>query len=217
VKQYPLCNRLALVVLAALLALPLAQSDSPVEAKKRSRANSKAFANPALIYLPEYDSIYPAEATRYPATIEVRGLKGAIRDVNLRLEELIHAYPDDVNVLLVGPGGQTAHVMANAGGSSDAIEVSLRLDDEAAAALPNETPLGSGTFRPIAHPGANKNFNEPAPPAGGNSALSVFDGTNPNGTWRLFVQDEDAPTQPGLFADGWALEITTTAKAKKKR
>ena len=62
VKRYPPCNRLVLVALAALLALPLTQSDSPAEARKRARANAKTFANPAAVFLPEYDSDLPAEA-----------------------------------------------------------------------------------------------------------------------------------------------------------
>ena len=39
------------------------------------------------------------------------------------------------------------------------------------------------------------------------SALSVFDGTDPNGTWNLFVVDDVARTR-GQFAGGWSLEIT---------
>ena len=57
----------------------------------------------------------------------------------------------------------------------------------------------------------------PAPAASASALLSVFDGSDPNGTWRLFVQDEYAPTDPGAFSNGWALEIKAQVKAKKKK
>ena len=44
-------------------------------------------------------------------------MKGKIRDVNLRLNDLQHTFPDDVHVLLVGPGGQTA--IDGVGGRAD--------------------------------------------------------------------------------------------------
>ncbi len=210
-------TRIALVVLAALLALPIVQTASPVEAKQRSRTVTKTFRNPApIILIEEYDTDNPVSGSVYPSTIKVSGLRGPIRDVNVRLNNLLHSYPDDVQVLLVGPGGQTAYLMGKIGGSSNVIDVTLRLDDEAAAPLPNEDPLQSGAFRPLAAPGSADEFNPPAPLPGDNSALSVFDGGIPNGAWRLFVQDEAADSDPGVFAGGWELEITAKAKSKKR-
>jgi len=50
----------------------------------------------------------------------------------------------------------------------------------------------------------------PFPPHG--QALSVFDGTNPNGTWSLYVFDDSAPgadMDGGKFAGGWSIKIVT--------
>ncbi len=143
--------------------------------------------------------------------------QGTIRDVNVRLRRLSHPIPDDVQVLLVGPRGQTAILMANVGAVVDVSDVTLRLDDEAAAPLPVDAKLQSGDFRPTNDDGVIA-FNAPAPQGtSANESLSVFDGSNPNGTWRLFVQDEYGPEDPGSFSDGWALEITTQVKATKKK
>jgi subtilisin-like proprotein convertase family protein len=207
-----------LILLMTLLALPIAQTAPLVEAKNRSRIVIKTFRNPApIILINDYDTELPVLGSVYPSAIKVGGLKGPIRDVNLRLKNFLHTYPDEVQVLLVGPQGQTAHVMGNVGGSGEALDVTLRLDDEAAEPLPNEGAPQSGTFRPTAAPGSTDVFNPPAPLLNGNSALSVFDGTNPNGTWRLFVQDEYGESDSGVFAGGWTLEITAKVKAKKKR
>jgi subtilisin-like proprotein convertase family protein len=69
-----------------------------------------------------------------------------------------------------------------------------------------------------------------APTPSGNTALSQFNGANPNGTWQLFIRD-DAQGESGQIARGWSLEITalvdkqiteqvpveTKAKKKKKK
>ena len=83
--------------------------------------------------------------------------------------------------------------------------VTLTLDDAAANSLPDAGPLVSGTFKPTNF-GSGDTFPS-APPSGG-SALSVFNGTNPNGTWSLYVVD-DATGDSGSVAGGWELNITT--------
>ena len=44
-------------------------------------------------------------ATPYPSTCVVSGLSGSISDVNVQLAGLSHTYPDDIDMLLVSPGG----------------------------------------------------------------------------------------------------------------
>ena len=212
-------TRIGFVVLAALLALPLAQITSPVEAKKRLRTVTASFDNDVSIAVPSSANLpSPVSASTYPSRIVVNGLKGTIRDVNLTLRNFGHDLPYDAQVLLVGPGGQTAIVMAGVGGADVVPSATLRLDDEAAAPIPVVGPLGSGTYRPRNIPGAAIDFNDPAPlPTSGNAALSVFDGANPNGDWRLFVQDAYGPTGDGYISAGWELEITTQFKTKKKK
>jgi hypothetical protein len=95
-------------------------------------------------------------------------------------------------MLLVGPSGQDALVMSDAGGSIDAVNVNLTLDDEAAIALPDTGPLVSGSFWPANYPGtAGDGYPPPAPTPSGNVNLSIFDPTAPNGTWRLLVVDDE--------------------------
>lgn len=215
-RRFTIRTRLALIVLTALLALPLAPTASPAEAKNRSRTIARTFSNTAPINLPASESD-PVTADLYPSPIVVDGLKGKIRDVNLTLKNLTHDYPDVVHVLLVGPGGQTAIVMADVGRDSEANNVTLRLDDEAVESLPI-SGLQSGAFWPTNHLGRPLAFSAPAPQVTrANAALAVFDGRGPNGTWRLFVQDPYGGDPAGGFAGGWELEITAQVKAKKKR
>jgi hypothetical protein len=208
-------TRVIIVVLIALLALPVAESAAPVEAKRRTRTVTRTFANTAGIAIPT-DPDSPVSAALYPSSIKVSRLKGTIRDVNLSLDGFVHTSPYDVQVLLVGPGGQTAVVMAEVGDETAGnLPVTLRLDDEAAARIPDSVVV-SGTFQPTNDDGVIA-FNTPAPPADANAALSVFDGTNPNGEWRLFVQDEYGQGYAGAITTGWTLEITANVKVKKKK
>jgi hypothetical protein len=52
------------------------------------------------------------------------------------------------------------------------------------------------------------NFPAPAPAGPYAKSLSAFDGTDPNGTWKLFIID-DSPGSSGAVANNWALQITT--------
>jgi hypothetical protein len=78
-------------------------------------------------------------------------------------------------------------------------------------------PLTSGTYQPFdSDTTGSDSFPAPSggatPPQGGGAALSAFDGTNPNGVWRLYGVDDDT-TSLGRLAGGWSLEI----KAKVRR
>jgi hypothetical protein len=132
-----------------------------------------------------------------------------VADVNVTLTGYSHFFPDDVDILLVGPGGQSVTLMSDAGGGvgTPVTDVNLTLDDEATGGLPDETQITSGTYKPTDHqPG---DFYDPPAPAGAPtaSALAAFDGTDPNGVWSLFIRD-DAASQSGSL-DSWSLQVTT--------
>jgi hypothetical protein len=148
-------------------------------------------------------------ATPYPAIIEVSGFtNGTILDVNLTLHALSHTFPGDVDVLLAGPvPGLNAFLMSDVGANAVVSNITLTVDDQAAAGLP--TPLVAGTFKPAdgASSLGTDTFPTPAPTPSGNVALSVFNTSNPNGAWQLFVVD-DSGGDGGSIAGGWSLEIT---------
>jgi subtilisin-like proprotein convertase family protein len=152
-------------------------------------------------------------ASVYPAPITVSGLSGPVTDVDVTLHGLAHSYLKDLDVLVVGPGGQRALVMSDVAGSDPVTGIDLVLDDEATSPL-SENSVQSGTFRPTdsdvdTNAGDTDDFiGAPGSTDGDGSALSVFDGTDPNGTWKLYVVD-DAADDTGDIAGGWSLHITT--------
>ncbi len=164
-------------------------------------------ANPGLITIPAgAPAVTSGAASPYPSTIAVSGVTGTVAKVTVQLVNINHTFPDDLDILLVGPGGQSVLLMSDAGGSPDLINVTLTFDD-AGPALPDSTLIAPGTYRPTNF-GAGDTFPAPAPAPPFGSVLAVFNGVDPNGTWRLFVFD-DAGADVGNIAGGWSLSFQT--------
>lgn len=53
-------------------------------------------------------------------------------------------------------------------------------------------------------------FGAPAPGGPYGSALSVFNSTDPTGTWSLHIMD-NAGLDPGSLSNGWSLTVTDAA------
>jgi subtilisin-like proprotein convertase family protein len=155
-------------------------------------------ANPASITIPN-----SGVATPYPSVINVSGVTGPVTKVTATLVGLTHTFPGDLDVLLVGPGGQKVILMSDVGGGNAVSNITLTFED-GAAAVP--AALVSGTFTPT-NSGTGDPFPAPAPAAPHGTALSAFNGVDPNGTWRLFVVD-DAAGDFGSFSGGWSLKFT---------
>lgn len=163
-----------------------------------SSASALNVSNPSAIAIPSIGS-----ATPYPSSINIANFSEVVNDVNVTLHGLTHTFPADLDILLVGPGGQSVLLMSDAGGGSDLNGITLVFDDQAAASLPN--PITAGTYKPT-NIGTGDSFPAPAPSGSYGAQLSVFNGTAANGAWQLFVFDD------GLFADGniaggWSLAI----------
>ena len=196
------------------------------------------FSNPTPILMPGPGpgNAPPTPAQPYPSTIVVSGLSGTITDVNLTLNGFDcsdrgndRAYPEDVDILLVGPTGANLVVLSDVGGNNQELASStvgqfpaldLTLDDQAAAPVPADTQITAGTYRPTDDDddpgewgpivtGADP-FPAPAPAPSVATALSVFNGTDPNGTWSLYIVDDYPGPDNCVIQGGWTLDIVTT-------
>lgn len=156
-----------------------------------------------------------APSAPYPSTINVSGMSGPISNVVVKLKNMNHTFPSDVDFLLVGPGGQKFIILSDAIGGIDWVNVTYTLHDAAAALVPSTGTPASGTFRPTNYSTGDA-FPAPAPTApyqspataGAATFASVFGGANANGNWNLYVVD-DAGADIGNVAGGWELTITT--------
>jgi subtilisin-like proprotein convertase family protein len=172
-------------------------------------SNRVTLLNPAPIEIPVSSS-----ATPYPSTIVVPNGLGTLKKLSVRLIGVTHNFRYDLDILLVGPSGQSVMLVSDAGGASDfAGSVDWTIDDAGAPFTYQFAP--SGTYRPTNLDGSTSLsldhdiFPAPAPSGSPGAALSVFDESDPAGEWRLFVND-DFPADGGRLAGGWALVMTTT-------
>jgi hypothetical protein len=141
--------------------------------------------------------------------ITVSGFETPIADIDVTLTNLSSTQSDDLDILLVGPGGQTALIVSDMGAANAASNVTLTLDDQAPNQMSSFQAMTSGTFQPTNF-GTGDTFLPPAPtnPASG-SELGVFNGTDANGQWDLWVHDADSNGSTSEIAGGWSMTITS--------
>jgi subtilisin-like proprotein convertase family protein len=172
---------------------------------------AQTFCNSASIAVPGTGTSGPASP--YPSVVNVSGVAGTIGTMSVDIRGLSHTFPDDIDMLLVAPGGQTLIIQSDVGGNVGAVNINYKLRDTAAGVAPDAGPLVSGQYRPT-DVGTGDTFVAPAPvgpygdpaPNGAATFASVFAGTNPNGTWTLYVVD-DAGGDIGSIGNGWCLNF----------
>ena len=102
------------------------------------RASNAAGTNPGL----------PGAAV-YPSTINVTGMRGRVTKITVSFR-LTSTFPDDLDMLLVGPTGAKTLLLSDAGGSGDPVSVPYFIDDDAADPFPDggATVVPAASYRP---------------------------------------------------------------------
>lgn len=164
--------------------------------------SSLTFSNPANITINDNTA-----ATPYPSNITVSGVSTYSR-LTVTLSGLSHTFPDDIDIIVVAPGGQKAYVMSDVGGGNGVVGVNLTFDDNAAAAIGDNAQITSGTYKPSNVDTTTDAFPAPAPAGPYSADFSVFAGlgAGANGTWSLYVRD-DAGVDVGNIAGGWSISF----------
>ncbi len=145
------------------------------------------------------------KAIPYPSTNTVFGITGLVEKVTVTFSGFSHTYPEDLDILLVGPSGQSVVLMSGAGGSQHATNVTITFDDNSSMPLPDQSQIQSGTYKPSWYIPA-LGLESPAPPPPYGDTLSVFNGTSPNGDWKLYIYDVEDGDE-GNLSSGWRLHI----------
>lgn len=148
------------------------------------------------------------KATPYPSIISVSNAPGSITKVSVTLSNLTHPYPDDLDILLVSPGGDAVMLMSDAcGGRPGVTDATITFTDEALDYIPENSPPLLPRYRP-ANYDVFDSFPLPAPTGPYASVMSAFNGKSAIGDWQLFIVD-DGRLDFGVLNKGWSLTIST--------
>lgn len=177
---------------ATLTALaPAAHADGPT-----------TFSNDNLIVFPDFDAASP-----YPSEITVSGMSGFITDVDVVLKGITHGNPDDIDLLLVGPGDKGfIKILSDAGGTNDlgGFGPTITIDDSAAGLAPDNGGFVDGAsyqptdYQPMFSDAWSDEYD---------TLAAAYNGRRANGTWKLYGRDDTFEDFGDI--DGWALKITT--------
>ena len=224
-KQFRKLSLLGLALLiSAVVLMPITQADSGRKNSKAHVNNSPvtrpssptslathSFANPTPIRVPGTGT--SGVASPYPSVITVAGVDDPITSFTVKLVNLSHTFPDDMDVLLVSPSGTKLILMSDAGGGTDLVNNTITIDDAASGLMPDGNPLGTGTYRPTNY-GVGDTIATVATPyqspaaVGAATFSSAFGSENPNGNWQLFIVD-DTSGDSGIANGGWELVLMT--------
>lgn len=171
----------------------------------------QAFTQASTIVLPAGSpGTTSGNGSVYPSQITVSGIPTNNVSVKLvKLGNISHTKPDDMDVVLVSPTGQAVVLMSDAGGVNTLSGTDYTFDDGAPSLMGDNTLNVSGFYKPTNYE-TTDNF--PAPGPGtltqATPTLATFTG-NMNGTWSLYAVD-DATGDFG-FIGNWSITFTITS------
>lgn len=194
--------------------------DAPVAAAPAApETTHTVFSNPAGIICADRASngagTNPGLPPLYPSPINVAGLAGIVTKVTVSFQAT-STFPDDLDILLVGPTGARSLVLSDGGGGGDITGVGYTFDQTSATVFPDAATAATGIYRPSNYaglvtpePGGADNFPAPGPGLlNYTTDFAVFNGTNPNGVWSLYVVDDQNLDTNNSLVNGWSIDIT---------
>jgi hypothetical protein len=205
----------------------ISTGSTTVEVDDHTTISGNSYINTGALTLRDNTLSPGGVASPYPSHVFVSGLTNTISHLSVSLNGVSFIYSQDIQALLVGPGGQNFILIGDVGPSSGTTGVSnvtLTIDDSAASTLAQNSvwgaPNSSVASKPVeyssvsfASPAPAGPYNENNPQLSNNPTLgSIFDGTSPDGTWSLYVTTNTGESgATGSIAGGWSLNLTVPA------
>jgi subtilisin-like proprotein convertase family protein len=141
------------------------------------------------------------EQTLFTRTITVSGMPGVLHTIELN-GLISHTNNADLDITLTAPDGRVATLTTDNGGSNDNVFVDTQWADRFSFSgqIPYTNTPALTTDRLYAN---NVNASGLVP----EESMSMFRGTNPNGTWTLTIVDDTVGNTGTL--NGWTLDMLT--------
>jgi hypothetical protein len=189
-----------------------------------------SYCNPGTITIPSLsNSTDEGQASPNPSNIFVANAPGTINHVTVTLNGVELSTPYFLTSLLVGPLNTTANSLdffSDVGGSTPMTSgVNVTLDDNAGSSLGtgNEgSALTASSFKPTSGKGSDTFFastdgfytppSSPylyAEPFSSTTLGDVFDSQNPNGTWSLYLNQDNQSANSSMSS--WCVNLIESA------
>lgn len=149
-------------------------------------------------------------ASPYPSVIDLPAAELIIEDLDVRLTDLTHGFPDDLDIAMVGPDGTAVMLMSDVGAAPDLCAPNIRFSSEAAGPVPAGALACTGSYQPTDDDTDDLDldvFPDPGPATTPGGSLTPFNGQTPAGLWRLFVVDDTAGDGGSIAS--WTLDFNT--------
>jgi hypothetical protein len=201
------------LTLFASLAVAVALLPAAASAETRTFLNTTDLG-------PTGGALTEGPANEYPSSIVVSGVSGTVTKATVTVIRLGSASGDDIDMLMTGPNGRAVLLMSDVCGENPntLTNEDWTFDDAAPTFLSDGGPCApnqTASFKPsnfggdpllddmnVAPLGAP---NAPAPPY--LNKLSFLAGGSPNGSWNLFIRDDNAVGFNGFGLPAWALTL----------
>ena len=157
---------------------------------ERGEGNNDAFSPAAHTHVQSSTSVAIADRSTTVATLAVSGLPSRIQDVNVRID-VEHPSTHQLSIVLISPAG-TRDGLSRYRGNGTPMRGTV-FDSEA---VTNIRHAGSRPLEGRFHP---------------DDSMEVFEGQNPNGTWRLEIVDGSNGGAGTLHM--WELQFTFASSA----
>ena len=155
--------------------------------------------------------------------VTISGQAGTVSSVRVVLELPGIDAPGDVDMLLVGPGGQSGIVMSDACGGGSFSNAGPLTFVTGVSTVPDNCGTGvvGATYGPTDVDLGPDTFLAPAPAGPYPTGFGAFAGASPNGTWTLYTIDDTPGMNTAMFiGGGWTLDLgiaAAPAPAPKKK
>lgn len=191
-------------VLPGLAVAALASAMLAALASTPASAAGTDYSNPASVSVTDTNPAPGENLTT--STITVAG-QPTLTDVNVTLKGISSSQPENLDILLEGPTGIKVMLLSDIGGPTPANGSTLSFDDAAATTVADTGGLPNGTFKPTNEIGSGNDGS-----LVGGALLSAFNGTNPNGVWKLrFGSNGGGNLITSTLAGSWSLNLNPAA------
>lgn len=196
--------RRTLLTFGLLLALGIASPSAALgDPGPAPRSVGVTFAHTIPIMLVPGDIADP-----YPSTITVSGVGSQLARVTVTLDALTDPQLATLTILLVSPSGGAVLLLGGCSPPGGVVDRTVTFDDEGVLQTRGRPFPIDDRVAPAAC-GAQPRLAAPAPSPLDENNLDALTGTDPNGTWSLYIQAFDRASFGDL--EGWSLTLEATS------